>query len=158
MRIHLIRHAHAGQRRSDLHDKYRPLTPEGHERAEALVQLFANETVDRLLTSPATRCGQTLGPLAAARGLEVEECEALWEGSLITDTLAAIVSAGSAPGCDSIVACSHGDIIPGVIEMLGSDGVEISGRGCELGSVWILEHDGGRWRQARYVSSRAAEL
>jgi phosphohistidine phosphatase SixA len=158
MRIHLVRHAHAGQRRSDLHDKYRPLTPEGQVRAEALVDLFADQPVDRLLVSPATRCGQTLGPLSAARGIEVEEREPLWEGSLITDALAALEDGGRTSGVDSIVACTHGDIIPGIIDLLGDRGVDVSGRGCELGSVWILDYDGDRCRQARYVSSRATSL
>ena len=154
MQLYMVRHAHAGQRGHDGRDIYRPLSPTGRERADELVAVFDGLAIDRVVSSPATRCSQTLAPLAASRGLPIEETEALWEGSTITDALAAMEALDGR----SIVACSHGDIIPAMIDLLGDRGVDISGRGCELGSIWVLERADGQWQRARYVSSRDSAL
>lgn len=146
MNIYLVRHAHAGQRSFDGRDIFRQLSEEGHKRATELVSLFAERPAVRIMSSPATRCVQTLTPLAEAAGMEVEECQDLWEGSRIDDALTAL----EIEGTGNVIACSHGDIIPGLIEMLGARGVQIQGRGCELGSVWILEFNDGQWVGARY--------
>lgn len=154
MQLFLIRHAHAGQRSNDGRDIYRPLSPQGRERADELVDVFVDQPIDRLLSSPATRCAQTLAPLGSARTLPVEECDALWEGSSIDDALLAM----EIKDVEAVVACSHGDIIPALIDRLGGRGVPISGRGCELGSIWVLEFGNRRWQSARYVSSRDQAL
>ena len=156
MQIYLIRHAHAGQRRNDGRDIYRPLSADGDQRAKDLVGLFADLPIDVLVSSPAVRCVQTLEPLGEARGLGVDERQSLWEGSSTWDVLADLESLDA----DHAVACSHGDIIPAVIEQLGGQGVPVRGRGCELGSIWILDRDRGRgvWIGARYVAPRATDL
>lgn len=156
MQIYLIRHAHAGQRRKDGRDIYRPLSADGAQRAEQLVELFAGTVVDLVLSSPATRCVQTVEPLGRARDLTVAEHQSLWEGSSTWDALADLGSLNA----DRVVACSHGDVIPALIDQLGSEGVPIRGRGCELGSVWVLDRDRrrGRWTGARYVGPRATTL
>lgn len=135
-------------------DIYRPLTDEGHRRAGELAELLADEPVGRLLSSPATRCAQTLGPLSHTRGIELEECAELWEGSGVDEALALLAQ----PGFEGVVACSHGDIIPAAIERLGDTGVPVHGRGCELGSVWVLGHDGSQWTGAHYVGRKATSL
>ncbi len=150
MQLYMVRHAHAGQRSHDGRDIYRPLSPEGHDRATELIQLFGDKPIDRVLSSPATRCAQTVAALAADRRMEVEECQALWEGSSIDDARTALEVLDD----QSVVACSHGDIIPSLIENVAGLGAEISGRGCELGSIWVMEFDQGRWQSARYVNSR----
>lgn len=154
MQLFMVRHAHAGQRSHDGRDIYRPLSDTGKQRAVELVEVFAGRPIERLLSSPATRCSQTLAPLAADRGLPVEETESLWEGSSIADAVAAM----EAVGAGAVVACSHGDIIPAMIDLLATQGAEVSGRGCELGSIWVLDHEDGRWQRARYVSSRDGVL
>ncbi len=155
MELYLVRHAHAGPRHSGGRDRYRPLTDEGQERAQALVQLFADTPIDRLISSPATRCLQTLAGLAFDRDLEIDEHPDLWEGSNTVSTLQSLEALAD----QHVVACSHGDIIPAVVDQLVSRGVPISGRGCELGSLWILDLDRDRsWTSARYVSPRAPAL
>lgn len=146
MKIFLIRHAHAGHRSPGGRDIYRQLSPRGQERADELARALADQGAVRILSSPATRCVQTVAPLAELAGVVVEECQPLWEGSGIDEALDLLAIEG--PGC--VVACSHGDIIPGVIELLAGMNVPVQGRGCELGSIWILEFDGGRWTGARY--------
>ncbi len=155
MRLYLIRHAHAGQRLPGGHDRYRPLSDQGQERAAELADLFAGVTIDRLVASPATRCLQTLGPLAQACGASIDEDPSLFEGS---DTRQTLADLESLEGASQVVACSHGDVIPAVLEQLGGLGVPLAGRGCELGSVWIVERSEGRWTGARYVNPRATTL
>jgi phosphohistidine phosphatase SixA len=154
MRLFLIRHAQAGDRTAGQRDLFRPLTPKGHERAQALAELLADQGVSRILSSPATRCVQTMAPLARALGLEVEQHPDLWEGSAVNHVLALLENHGS----PVLAACSHGDVIPDVIEALGRGGVPGSGRGCEKGSVWVLDHDGRRWTAATYLDRSQTRL
>lgn len=150
MRLYLIRHAHAGARLPGGRDRYRPLSPEGLQRADVLATLFDGFAVDRLLTSPAVRCRQTVEALSFRRGLDIEEDEQLFEGADTRATLTHLETIG----LDRVVACSHGDVIPALLEQLAGAGVAIHGRGCELGSIWILDHQQGTWTAARYVSPR----
>lgn len=155
MRLYLIRHAHAGQRLPGGRDRYRPLSPQGQERAAALAALFAGVSIDRLLASPATRCLQTLDALSAACGHPIDERASLGEG---TDTRQTMADLESLDDDRVVVACSHGDVIPALLEQLGELGVPLAGRGCELGSVWIVDRSDGRWTGARYVNPRADSL
>lgn len=155
MRLYLIRHAHAGSRLPGGRDRYRPLSAQGRERASELAELFGGLTIDRLLASPATRCQQTLAVMAQTHGVPVDEDPTLFEGSDTRQTLADLASLEAEP---VVVACSHGDVIPAVLEQLGDLGVPLAGRGCELGSIWVVDREDGRWVQARYVNPRAASL
>ncbi len=154
MRLFLIRHAQAGDRGVGHRDLYRPLTVKGHHRAQELALLLASPPVMRVVSSPATRCVQTVRPLAQAAGVEVEEVPQLWEGSSLDDVFE-LFEGLDAPRA---AACSHGDIIPEVIDALNRSGVPVSGRGCEKGSIWVLDHDGRRWTSATYVSKSQTRL
>lgn len=154
MRLHLIRHAHAGQRLHGGRDRYRPLSQQGRERAAGLVALFDGVAVDSLLSSPATRCLQTLESLSLTLGLAIHEEPILAEGADTRRTLDVLAALEG----EQVVACSHGDVIPALLEQLGAMGVPLAGRGCELGSVWVVERDGGRWTGARYVNPRAPSI
>ncbi|MEM9564373.1 MAG: histidine phosphatase family protein [Actinomycetota bacterium] len=155
MRLYLIRHAHAGSRLPGGRDRYRPLSPDGHQRAVELVELFAGVGIDRLVSSPATRCLQTLEALAHDRGMTIDEEATLGEGA---DTRLTLGGLASLDGANAVVACSHGDVIPAVLDQLGQAGVPLAGRGCELGSVWVVERDRDGWTGARYVNPRATDL
>lgn len=155
MLVYLVRHAHAGQRLEGHSDLYRPLSEKGEARAQALVGLFAGVPISRILASTATRCVQTVAPLAADRGLEVEEYEVLWEDAFATESLTFLEAQLSA---EAIVACSHGNIIPEIVDLLARQDVPVIGHGCEKGSVWVLTHDGGAWIEARRIKKRAERL
>lgn len=74
MSVLLVRHAWAGKRKEwDGDDLLRPLDERGRRQARALVDLLSEFDVDRIVSSPARRCRQTVEPLAVARGLKVEE-------------------------------------------------------------------------------------
>ena len=62
MLIHLIRHAHAGQGGPGGRDIYRPLSERGLAEANALATMV--EGTAPVLSSPATRCVQTVEALA----------------------------------------------------------------------------------------------
>lgn len=154
MRLFLIRHAHAGDRTASSRDKFRPLTAKGHRRAEELAAFLGDQGVSRVLSSPATRCWQTVAPLAKASGVEVEEVDELWEGSSVDDVFALLEGLGAPVAA----ACSHGDIIPEMIDSLHRSGVSVTGRGCEKGSIWVLDHDGRQWTAATYVPKSHSQL
>ncbi len=154
MDLYLIRHAHAGSRSASQRDIYRPLSDKGQERATTLAQLFSSVKIKKILSSPATRCVQTVEPLAESRGLEIVEKDVLWEGSLISD----VIKLMNKYRDTRTILCSHGDIIPGVIDMLGEQGVPIKGRGCEKGSIWVVHYEADTISEARYVSKKANSL
>jgi probable phosphoglycerate mutase len=59
-----------------------PLTELGHEQARALVDALAREDVRAVWSSTMTRARQTAEPLAAARGLAVQQRDGLKEAYL----------------------------------------------------------------------------
>ncbi len=103
--------------------------------------MLAEYRIDRILTSPSLRCSETVAPLAAARGLDVELCPELAEGSQPTGLEALL---GDIRG-SSAVLCSHGDVIG---RLVGGE------RHCSKGSVWVLEWDGGRVVPSLYIKPR----
>ena len=155
MLVYLVRHAHAGQRYDGRDDRYRPLSEKGEARALALVELFTDITISRILASTATRCVQTMAPLAADRGLEVEEYDVLWEDAFANETLTFLETQLDN---GAIVVCSHGNIIPEIIDLLARQDTPVIGHGCEKGSVWALIHEGSEWTEARRVKKRAERL
>jgi 8-oxo-dGTP diphosphatase len=146
--LYLVRHAKAGDRELWTEDdRLRPLTKKGRRQAEGLVQLFRRHEVTRIVSSPYLRCVQSVRPLALARGSTVELSDALAEGAPTVDAVA-LLDASSSGG----VFCSHGDVIPAVIDHLRGIGMLIDGEiEWKKGSVWILERRLGRCIRARYV-------
>ncbi len=131
MAVLLVRHAEAGVRdRWERPDRERPLSAEGGQQAEALVELLAGYDVDRVLSSPYLRCTQTVEPLAAARGLPVERSDDLAEGS----GRVALRRVRSLLDGPATVLCTHGDVVEEVLDGLG---VRRSSE-TEKGATWVL--------------------
>jgi len=149
---YLIRHAHAGDRaawRGD--DSLRPLSDKGRRQAEAIAaRLAPPPPLGRVLSSPSLRCVQTVEPLAGAAGRAVETEERLLEGADAHEALALL---DEAIRDGAMAACTHGDIVPGVLELLRSRGVRIAGPlTWPKGSTWVLEGaDGDGVVAARYL-------
>jgi phosphohistidine phosphatase SixA len=136
----VLRHTHAGDR-ATWHgdDRLRPVSEEGERQARALVGLLAGYPLDRILTSPYVRCVQSVEPLAAARGLEVEEEDLLAEGApldLVQRLLHQLAG-------DHAVLCSHGDVIGAIVTDLAHGGVDLGP--CPprwpKASTWVLDGD-----------------
>lgn len=130
----LIRHADAGDRtRWEGDDARRPLSTKGRRQAEALASELSRTRLERILSSPADRCVQTLEPLARARRLEIERFEALAEGAPAEATLALLRELAGTPAA----LCSHGDVIENVIGWLRERGV--------VGDEWRPLRKAGAW-------------
>jgi len=155
MTLYIVRHAHAGSRRSwDADDAQRPLSDRGQRQAEHVVKLLGDEPVALVLSSPAVRCVQTVVPLAEHRGLTVHDDPLLFEGSDAGKAVLHLLAQARATDGD-VVACSHGDLIPRALGLLVGDGMEIVGdEGPALskkGSTWAIEVSKGRARRGRYL-------
>jgi 2,3-bisphosphoglycerate-dependent phosphoglycerate mutase len=83
--IILVRHAHADWVPDN---EARPLSAQGRADAESLVQLLIETAPDVLYSSPYARARQTIEPLAAALGLEIEEVPGLRERTLAAGAVA----------------------------------------------------------------------
>jgi 8-oxo-(d)GTP phosphatase len=143
-RIHLIRHAHAGDRTTWVgDDRLRPITKKGRKQSDAIASIVSKAGVDAIYSSPYVRCVQTVQPLAKATRLEVIEHEALTEGA---DASAALDLVTALAGLD-VALCSHGDVIPDLLDRLARRGVELrSPTGmfeCRKGSIWELTIENG---------------
>jgi len=151
MTLYLIRHASAQQRRvHDPDDAARILDDYGRGQARRLAETLGSAGIGRLLSSRATRCLQTVGPLAQVTGLSIEEVDVLFEGSSTSRVLELIRSFGDA----NVVLCSHGDIIPDVIRALEVGGTIVHGeRRCAKGSIWQLEMLDDRIDTATYLDA-----
>jgi 8-oxo-dGTP diphosphatase len=130
--VYLIRHAVAKDRsRWDDDDSLRPLTTRGGRQADGLVEALGGHSVSRVLSSPAVRCIDTVFPLADERGFDVEVEKALFEGN--GQSAVELVRQFLADGED-VALCSHGDVIPEVVEALGYRCDR-----CAKGSTWIID-------------------
>ncbi|MCU1452586.1 MAG: hydrolase [Acidimicrobiales bacterium] len=149
MAIHLIRHAKAGSRqRWDQPDEKRPLSTAGAAQAEQVAEQLSGSGVTMLVASPALRCRQTLEPLGRRLGREVAVDAALAEGASGEGALEALMAmAATSP---ELAACSHGDVIPRVLELLARQGVDVEG-GTNLpkGGRVTLDLRGGTVVRAR---------
>jgi 8-oxo-dGTP diphosphatase len=145
-RVLLIRHAKAGDReRWQGDDRPRPLTRSGRRQAEALVEQLAEYPIGRILSSPYVRCVQSVEPLARARGLPVEETDALAEGAGTGPLLRLLGEVGDA------ALCTHGDVMQDFVEWLHHHrGVAVDG-GLAKGATWVLDVVHGEVVAARYL-------
>jgi broad specificity phosphatase PhoE len=95
----------------------------------------------------------TVAPLAARRGLEIERAAALAK-TAGADAAWEVLRSG-AP--DDVVICTHGEVLRALIPRLQAEGVDIVGtaggleRALTKGSAWCLEFDGERPARARFI-------
>ena len=150
----LVRHAKAGHRRNwKGDDRERPLSRAGATQARKLVAVLSPLAPARLLSSPYTRCVQTLEPLAKPLRLKVESVDELAEGKPGT----AVAYVRSLADGATVALSTHGDIVQAILEALvGEDGLEPSGPLVwPKGSTWLLHPDGGRFVKAEYLPAPA---
>jgi phosphohistidine phosphatase SixA len=142
---YLVRHAKAGSRNGWVGpDEARPLTRAGREQADAIMRALGDQPVPRTLSSPYRRCVETLQPLATKLGLSVEVVTVLAEG----ESAAAVVELMTALPDDSVL-CTHGDVLPAVIDVLASRGMAVDGElDWRKGVTWVLERDGDEFVRA----------
>jgi phosphohistidine phosphatase SixA len=106
----LLRHASAGERHEwEGGDRLRPLDTRGIEQAASLVDPLLELGVTRVLSSPYVRCVQTVEPLAARLGVDVEPDERLAEGGSLDAARELLASV------DNAVLCTHGDVVDAML-------------------------------------------
>ena len=117
----LLRHASAGDRDHwDGPDLLRPLDKRGRRQAAELVELLRPFGLRRVVSSPYTRCLETVEPLVAVLGVPLEQDERLAEG--------AVPGADELLREDGVLACTHGDVV-----------VDVVGYGLKKGAAVVLQ-------------------
>ncbi|MDZ7674952.1 MAG: phosphoglycerate mutase family protein [Acidimicrobiales bacterium] len=150
MSLIVVRHAHAGNRSAWTGaDSQRPLSEKGEAQARHLVGPLVALEPKWILSSSAVRCRQTVEPLAVEIGLDVVDDHRLYEGA---STRAVAELLDDVAGTTTVV-CSHGDIIPRILD-------ELIGRGMtcddelrwQKASTWVIDHTRTTgWGHARYL-------
>ena len=151
MTVFLVRHSDAKSRANWPHpDETRPLTRKGMHQAEGLVDLLLEGPIRRILSSPAVRCVETVGPLASKLGLKVEKTDALFEGASTSKAYDLVCHLAREKG--DTVLCTHGDLVPELLRLAARDGVAIEDTPrWPKGSTWALDVAGHHFSKARYL-------
>jgi len=137
--LYVVRHADAGVRRAIEDDHLRPLNPSGRARAAVLADLLEPVAVGDIVSSPYSRCVETVQPLAERRGRTVALDDALAEGASIDAVLGLLHRLP-----DGSVACTHGDLL-GHLSDVVVDARPDRERPIfsDKGGVWVVSrHDG----------------
>ncbi len=145
MTIYIVRHAKAGKR-SEWHDDddLRPLSKTGWKQAELVAEQLKKLSITSLISSPATRCVQTLEPLAKLTKLKLEIDKRLLEHGDVADMLEIAEEVE-----DSTVLSSHGDMIPELIKTLERRGMKIESKpDWRKASVWVIERTNRGFKSA----------
>jgi 8-oxo-dGTP diphosphatase len=118
----LVRHTKA-KPRSAWHgdDRERPLDEVGHQQAQSVAAVLGAYGVERVVSSPSTRCVQTIEPYAAGlagpvklrESLSEEGFEAAPEGA--ARVLGKLLKRGR-----PAAMCSHGPVLPSLIDSLAT--------------------------------------
>lgn len=154
MKLHLVRHARAAKRTQwSGPPLLRPLVDSGRAQARSIATALAASGIERIVSSPALRCRQTVAPLAHVLGLPVEIDERLAEGGDEAKLLECVAAVRDR----ATVLCTHGDAIGAVLERLRGEGLDVEDEPrFEKGSVWSIEGRGARAQTLRYLAPNPA--
>lgn len=146
----VVRHAHAGRRAAwSGDDSLRPLSEKGVKQALGLADALVLHRPTLVLSSPAVRCVTTVEPLAEHLGVEVAVDDRLAEGA--GDAEVRSLLADVADG--TTVVCTHGDVIPQILEQLIADGMTPEqGLRWAKGSTWVVGRTGTGWGTGTYLA------
>jgi phosphohistidine phosphatase SixA len=148
-KLYVVRHADAGHRGGpDEPDEARVLSDRGWRQADALRDQLADAGITRLVASPYVRCVQTFVPLGDQLGVRVEADPRLAEGQGAFGALALAKELRDT----SAALCSHGDVIPDLLESLVASGTKLKDElRWQKASTWVLTWDGDQLVKGRYV-------
>jgi broad specificity phosphatase PhoE len=145
--IHVVRHAHAGDPAAwTLDDDLRPLSDRGCGQAERLPSVLRGDPPAVIYSSPSLRCLATVLPLARLHGVAVTTLATLYEGNRASAMLQRLQQDPS-----PVVACTHGDVITDLLDLVRGNGIELQSPRAEKGATWTIEISSGRISSARYV-------
>ncbi|WP_420452738.1 SixA phosphatase family protein [Ilumatobacter sp.] len=139
--VYLVRHAKAGERRLwNGDDIDRPLSKKGWKQSRAVAERLARKGATTLYSSRYVRCVQTLEPLAELIGQPVRVEPRLLEHEPFEPVLDLLAEVP-----DGSVLCTHGDIVPAVVQALHRRGMTVD-TPADWGksSTWVLRRKRGR--------------
>lgn len=100
----------------------------------------------RILSSPYTRCLQTVEPLARANGVKVEAIDDLGEGGRPIRLLKRL------DDWDGVLICSHGDELAELVSHFVGLGAPLEeALPIRKGAAWVLKIVKGKVVRGRYV-------
>jgi 8-oxo-dGTP diphosphatase len=116
----LVRHAKATPRgKWEGDDRLRPLDAVGRAQASTVSAVLGAYGVSRVVSSSSTRCVSTVEPYAVARGLKLRTRDALSEeGFAVSHDGALAQLERLLDKGDPAALCSHGPVLPSLIEVL----------------------------------------
>jgi 8-oxo-dGTP diphosphatase len=124
------------------------LTKKGRRQAEAIAESLRDAGIERILSSPYDRCVQSVEPLSRITGASIEISDGLAEEPDLDATYALV---DGLVGANAVI-CSHGDVIPALINRMMWAGLSLSSRFyCSKGSIWEVDVDGGKFTTGRYI-------
>lgn len=120
----VLRHGHAVSRADwSGPDRDRPLRPSGRRQATALVGVVRGHDIRHVLSSPATRCVQTIADLLIAADAHAELLPGLDEEATAAQFAhAAAAVAGLLTGESNALVCSHRPVLPGLFAAVAGAG------------------------------------
>jgi 8-oxo-dGTP pyrophosphatase MutT (NUDIX family) len=115
----ILRHAKARSRRAwKADDQLRPLLKLGAHQADRVVPLLAAYDAVRVVSSPSTRCVQTVTPYAETTGWEIETRRRLTEEQASAKGVAKVVDE-LLEGDQGAILCTHRPVLPLVYDAMG---------------------------------------
>lgn len=138
-RVVLLRHCEAEQWREG-DDLLRPLTDVGSARAGRLVAVAAALRPDALMSSPALRCRDTLGPASVLLRRELVEEPLLGEAGRDRDKVGAMLEERARAG-ESVLVCTHAPVVMALLERFATHRPQLLPRPARLdaGGAWNVE-------------------
>jgi 8-oxo-dGTP pyrophosphatase MutT (NUDIX family)/broad specificity phosphatase PhoE len=150
----LIRHGRAGTRNEWTgDDRLRPLDAAGQAEAVRIAHALSWFAPERIITAHVARCVQSVEPLAAALGVDVEIDPVFSEELHTIDQKRASEQLRELAATGAVIAvCSQGAVIPATVALLaGTNGVVIDEIESDKGSVWVLSFRGTTLVAADYL-------
>lgn len=138
MTLYLVRHALALAKGSWAGlDSDRPLDAKGRRQVVGLTDWFAARRVDAVIASPAVRCVATVLPVANHHAVDLTTTRALLVGADKEARKLVRRLGKRAAGERGFVLCTHGEVLPGILDALGYEGDRAVQHA--KGSVWTVE-------------------
>jgi len=136
----LLRHASAGERLSSpAVDRFRRLDESGRVMARQLVWAYADRGITKIASSPFPRCVETVVPLAASRGLTVDQHWELGPDSAVDDVLTLLLDLP-----ETTLVCTHREVFE---KLLGWEAP------AEKAAAWVLERNGSELVPTLYIEA-----
>lgn len=143
-------------------DVLRPLDAEGRRRAVQLAPLLDAFGPDRVITSPATRCLETIEPFVAVRGVPVRTKRGLSEeGHERKPGKAGAITRSALERGAPVILDTHRPVLPDVLCVLAEHSAQggkqrrklekLAGKGLEKGEA-VVAHVVGQGSRARVVA------